>query len=121
MSAGEAKQEELTEEQLEQASNLGQFFEKGIVQRLQSPEWYQREQALQEIGQNIASYAHKEGFASAINQLVIMCMDQKVSQIINQTVNIIEGVLMTQKDFKFDSHERVLAYLADKLIDQKLS
>ena len=48
-------------------------------------------------------------------------MDQKVAQIVTQTVNIIEGVLLSQKDFKFDSHERVLAYLADKLIDQKLS
>ena len=39
----------------------------------------------------------------------------------NQTVNLMDGVLLTKVDFKFDSHERVLAYLMDKLIDPKLS
>jgi hypothetical protein len=48
-------------------------------------------------------------------------MDEKVAQIIHQTVNLIEGIIITQKNFKFDSHERVLAYLLDKLIDPKLS
>ena len=32
-----------------------------------------------------------------------------------------DGVLLTKVDFKFDSHERVLAFLMDKLIDPKLS
>jgi hypothetical protein len=33
---------------------------------------------------------------------------------------MIESIVLTQKSFKFDSHERVLAYLLDKLIDARL-
>lgn len=37
------------------------------------------------------------------------------------TVNFIEAIVLTQAQFKFDSHERVLAYLLDKLTDPRLS
>jgi hypothetical protein len=56
----------LTQEQLEEAGTLIQFFDRSIIVRLQSPEWHVREQALQEIYQNLHQYQHKEGFTNAI-------------------------------------------------------
>lgn len=50
-----------------------------------------------------------------------MCMDQKINQIVVQTVNLIEAVIHTQPTFKFESHERVLSYLFDNLTNPKLS
>jgi type IV secretory pathway ATPase VirB11/archaellum biosynthesis ATPase len=56
-----------------------------------------REAALEEIIQEIATvYGKKEGFEVAFNQLVKMSMDQKINQIIIQTVNLIEAIILTQ-------------------------
>jgi type IV secretory pathway ATPase VirB11/archaellum biosynthesis ATPase len=64
---------------------------------LQSPQWQVREAALEEIIQEIATvYGKKEGFEVAFNQLVKMSMDQKINQIIIQTVNLIEAIILTQ-------------------------
>lgn len=48
-------------------------------------------------------------------------MDEKVLQIMIQTVNLIESIILVPKTFKFTNHERMLSYLLDKLLDSKLS
>lgn len=48
-------------------------------------------------------------------------MDEKVLQIMIQTVNLIESIILGPKHFKFTNHERMLSFLLDKLLDAKLS
>jgi len=48
-------------------------------------------------------------------------MDEKVLQIMIQTVNLIESIILVPKTVKFTNHERMLSYLLDKLLDSKLS
>ena len=50
-----------------------------------------------------------------------MSMDEKVNQIVVQTVNLIEALVVTQPQFRFDSQERVLSYLLDNLTNTKLA
>ncbi|CDW78329.1 UNKNOWN [Stylonychia lemnae] len=106
--------------QLEQASKLVQFFDKQLVLKLSAPQWQQRDQALMDIIQNMKTQMGQEGYQQAYNSLLTMCMDEKIQQIIVTTVDLIDNILMINKNFKFENHERVLAYLMDKLPDQKL-
>lgn len=65
-------------------------------------------------------YLEQESANSALNSLLVLCMDEKNQQLIVKTVLLIESLLTAKKDFKFDSYERVLAFLLDKLPDSKL-
>lgn len=40
---------------------------------------------------------------------------------INQSVNFIDAIILTQPAFKFDNHERVLAFMFDRLTDPRVA
>eukprot|EP00347_Sterkiella_histriomuscorum_P005376 403356849 len=108
------------QEQLENASKLVQFFDKPLVLQLSAPQWQQREQGLQEVIANINVSMGQEGYSAAYNSLIILCMDEKVQQIIVTTVELIDQILTRNKNFKFENTDRVLAFLIDKMVDPKI-
>jgi len=48
-------------------------------------------------------------------------MDEKISQMITHAVDFIDSIVTSLPTFKFDSHERVLAFTLDRLAEPRLS
>jgi anaerobic ribonucleoside-triphosphate reductase len=95
-------------------------FGQELYMYLQSPVWQERDQALQQIISAIEELVKRDQAQLALNQVVfLLSFQEKNQQVQLKYLQLYLHLAQQSAFFKFDNVVKVIAYVLDKLVDQR--
>ena len=87
---------------------------------LQSPVWQERDQALQQIIEQLDEFVKREQGQVAFNQVIsLLSFQEKNQQVQQKHLQLHRQLAQRSAVFKFDNAIKVIAYTLEKLVDQR--